>query len=52
MAASAIYFFKLFLLSRKQIRELVGLLLKSQIILTKSSKSFILPDHVQNFAFN
>ena len=43
MAASTIYFSKLFLLSRKHVRKSVGLLGKSQNILPKTSKLFIRP---------
>ena len=45
MAASAIHFFKLFFLSRKQVRKSVGLLQKSQNGLPKTSKLLIRPDH-------
>ena len=45
MFASANYFFKLFLLSRKQVRKSIGLLRKSQNVLPKSSKLYIRPHH-------
>ena len=61
MAASAIYFFKLFLLSSKQVRKSVGLLQRSKNVIQKTSKLIIRPHHdhcqitceqAQNFAFD
>ena len=45
MAASAIYFFKLFLLSSKQVRKSVGLLQRSKNVIQKTSKLIIRPHH-------
>ena len=45
MSASATYIFKLFLLSRKQLRKLVGLLRQFQNVLPKSSKLDMRPRH-------
>ena len=47
ISSSAIYFFKLFLLSRKRVRKTIGLLRKFQNILAKASKLFLRPhlDH-------
>ena len=61
MAASTIYFFKLFLMSRKRVRETVGLLRKFQNVLPRTFKLFLRPHHdhdhiiydqVQNFSFH
>ena len=45
MAASSIYFFKLFLLFHKQIRKSVGLLRKSQNVSPRTFKLFVRPYH-------
>ena len=45
MAASAIRFFQLFLLPRKQVRKSVGLLRNSPNALPKTSKLSIRPNH-------
>ena len=45
MAASAIYFFKLFLMSRKRVRKLVGLVRKFQNVLPRTFKLFVNPHH-------
>ena len=45
MAASAIYFFKLFLPFRKQVKKLVDLLRKFQSVLPRTFKLFVGPHH-------
>ena len=45
MAASMFYFFKLFLLSPKRVRKLVGLLRKVQNNLPRTFKVFVIPHH-------
>ena len=45
MTASAIYFFKIFLLSCKQIRKSVGPLRKFQNVLPRTFKLFVRPHH-------
>ena len=45
MAASMFYFFKLFLLSPKGVRKLVGLLRKVQNNLPRTFKVFVIPHH-------
>ena len=61
MAASAIYFFNLFLLSCKRISKTVGLIRKFQSVSLRNSKLFIrtyldhgdiIHDQVHNFAFH
>ena len=57
MAVSAIYFLKLFFLSRKQVRKSVDLLWNSQNVWPKTSKLFIAPHHniydqAENLAFH
>ena len=47
VAAFAIYFLKLYLLSRKQVKKSVGLLRKSHNVLPKTFKLFIRPHHDQ-----